>query len=175
MRDGVRVVRRRRVVFVDLDSTLASTWHRRHLINWDDIETTDWEAYALACEDDPIFEGVRKLVYDLSCLYWMIAVTGRYESAREPTKRWIRKHQVHFDELLMRPMGNRRENEEFKIDAIEAWLAEHPDDELYLLVDDWPAVVEPAKERGWDVLLVNPNYPLEESKSNRKALTGLPV
>jgi hypothetical protein len=165
----------RRVVFVDLDSTLCSTWHRRDLINWDDIDSTDWEAYAMACEGDEPFEGVRKIVYDLGCLYHIIAVTGRYESAKDPTLRWLKKYQVYFDDLIMRSMGNRQENEEFKVDAIEKWLAEHPDDELYLLVDDWPAVIEPAKERGWDVLLVNPNYPRISESRSATAGTTLPI
>ena len=165
---------RRKVVFVDLDSTLASTWDRRHLINWDDIEATDWRAYAMACADDTVFPAVRKLVLDYRSLFRVVIVTGRHEDAKEATRAWLRTHGIGYDGLIMRPDGDRRPNEEFKIAAIREWC-EMNGDQVYLLIDDWPPIVEKASEYGWDVLLVNPNYPVEESKSNRATLTGLPV
>ena len=164
------------IVFLDLDSTLCSTWHRRHLINWDNIEETDWDAYALACEDDPVFPTVRQLVYDLACLYKVVIVSGRSGVAREATERWLRKHQVPHDELVLRQVGDRSPNEVFKIKTIKKWLDEHPGTRVRFLVDDWSGVVDLAEKEGWNVLLVNPNYPWHEVQGERPALIGgLPV
>jgi FMN phosphatase YigB (HAD superfamily) len=161
----------RSVVFVDLDSTLADTRHRQHMI--EDARAAgrepDWEAYSLACAGDEPIPGTIQLVRMLTWEgYHIVILSGRSEAAMYRTNEWLYRNQVPFNELILRPkaVSYAMSPEEFKIAAIEAWIDRNPDHDdpaggpvrPTLIVEDWPPAADAMKERGWKVLLVNPDY-----------------
>src|SRR5262245_60208704 len=103
------------VVFFDLDSTLADTTHRQHLI--DDArargEEPDWEAYSLMCSEDVPFPGPVQLARMLSWSgYFIVILSGRAEAAMAQTVRWLYENEVPFHEVILREAGDTTSNEE---------------------------------------------------------------
>lgn len=154
------------VVFVDLDSTLANTKQRQHIIE-DAREAgreVDWDEYSMACTADTPFPGPVQLVRVLHWSgYQIVIVSGRSEVARVRTLRWLHRNAIPFDEVILKPPGNDGvPNEEFKVKAIQAWINANPDhDDLLkptLILEDWPPAKDRMEAEGWKVLLVNPDY-----------------
>jgi phosphoglycolate phosphatase-like HAD superfamily hydrolase len=149
------------VAFFDLDSTLADTRQRHHII--DEYvsrgEQVDWERYSMACEGDTPFPGTVRLTQVLhGAGYLVVIVTGRSVAAIQPTLRWLADHHVKYTNLIMREYGDETPNEEFKVTRIKRWMAEHRVVEPMLVVEDWPIAARDMEAQGWPVLLVNP-YP----------------
>jgi hypothetical protein len=162
-----RVKPLRSVVFVDLDSTLADTRQRQHII--EDARAAgyepDWEAYSLACAGDAPMDGPIQLVRMLTWEgYHIVILSGRSEAAMFRTNEWLYRNQVPFNELILRPKAVSYDvsPEEFKVAAIEAWIERNPDHDdpvrPTLILEDWPPAADAMKAKGWKVLLVNPDY-----------------
>jgi phosphoglycolate phosphatase-like HAD superfamily hydrolase len=152
------------VVFVDLDSTLADTTHRHHIIEAArEAGEVDLEAYSLACAEDAPFPGPVRLVrmlYDFGCR--VVIVTGRSAAAMIPTLDWLAKYAVPYHDLILRAVGDDTPSGEFKVRTIRRWLAMNPDhDDLIepaLIIEDYPPAKDELEAEGWTVLLVNPDY-----------------
>ena len=139
----------------DLDSTLRSTMHRRHLIPEIRAGRATWDDYSLLCADDEPIEGAVEMMRALDARIWNIAVSGCADSALALTREWARRHDVPLDDYLLRPAGNRIPNGEWKVAAIrrlqDAGLT------VRLFVEDWgPAARYIREQTGVPVLGVNP-------------------
>lgn len=149
------------VVFVDLDSTLADTTHRQHLLG--DRTVEDLTAYSLACADDTPFAGTVRLTQLLKGAgAHVVIVTSRYDVAMMETMRWLYRHNVGFSELIMQAADDASTIEDFKVVAIERWLANNGVDAPELVIEDWPPIKDALEAKGWTVMLVNPNYHPDE-------------
>lgn len=85
----------------DLDSTLADTRHRAHLINQENRELTDWDAYSMACADDGPGPAL-PLALEFQALGGRIVIaSARSECAREPTEWWLKKAGLNVDSSMV--------------------------------------------------------------------------
>lgn len=128
----------------DIDGVLADirTYVRRYLPH-------DWHSYfEESCSAEPVKETMlmlRKLSADPNTLVYL--VTGRPESQRERTLRWLDVNSVWFTELRMRPDGDKSSSAELK----GKWYTDlRPD----LVIDDDPFVVRAARLAGYTVLQI---------------------
>lgn len=139
-------------VMVDLDGTECDTRHRAHLVDRSAGEP-DWDAYCLACIDDPPIPGVVVLVDLLRDAGYHIAfVTGRSAVAKDQTIAWLEAHHDWKPEtLLMRQPGNHQRNSEFKLACFHELMARG---QVVLVIDDHPEVVEMFSEMGVAAMLV---------------------
>jgi hypothetical protein len=150
-----------KIVAWDLDSTIASTVHRRHLIPEVQTDSPAWHAYSKACAEDEPIEGTIALMRLLRLFVRQHIVTGRSELARPDTRDWLSRHDVPCDLLVMRAVADDRvPGEELKIRYIRRVRA--AGNEVVLFVDDWePAAVAIRRATGVPVLVVNPCDPPE--------------
>lgn len=155
-----------RIVTFDLDSTLCDTEHRFSLINR--TGSTDWRAYALACTNDALVEGVARMVdvakqAGLEVHY----VTGRHEDARWQTVDWLTKHlhegltvpeRLHMDDSVggdhVKAFGT---HHAYKAHTILE-LVKRLDAEIVFHVDDHPSVVAHLSKLGIPCICVRPPY-----------------
>lgn len=150
-----------RAVFVDLDSTLADTRHRWHLIGQgEERENTDWVAYSMACADDAPLEASIRFVSLLAHGCVVVVLSGRYEESRDLTEAWLEKHGVAYDELILKNVTHHDHltNEEYKREMVEDWCARYPGIEPVLMIDDWPPVRDEMAKIGVPTLIVTPAY-----------------
>lgn len=142
-------------ITVDIDSTLADTTHRQHLINTEHRDETDWTAYAKACAHDQPTDVVT-LVDLLGVDHDIVLVTSRPEAARPETVAWLDLHKIVYDDLVMAP--DTTDPTGFKVEAIRKINSEYP---VALHLDDWWGVGQAVRdELGIPVVIVRV-YPPE--------------
>ena len=103
----------------DLDSTLADDSHRSHLYNKSNTEEQWRYFYSLIPLDKPILPSIAiaKSLYQNG--HTLVGITGRRESSRALTKKWLLHHAVFFDNLYMRAEKDFSSNAEFKRNALK--------------------------------------------------------
>lgn len=142
---------RTKTILIDLDGTVCDTRHRDRLINRSG--DTDWLAYSMECAGDRPIPGVVRLVNWIAGL--KVILTGRHEEARRLTERWLARNGVGYDELIMRPIGDRRENVALKVAEVRK-LRRRGFDPI-LAIDDYPKVAEAFASLQIPTLLVARN------------------
>ena len=139
-----------KAIIFDVDGTLADCEHRRHFVTG---KKKDFNAFYDAMGDDPVKEEIRGLC-NMYCLHnWHIIIcTGRPESYRAITKKWLKDHSVFYNELRMRP-DNRRNYPDFEIkqDMLNEIREER---EVVIAIDDRNQVVDMWRRNGITCLQV---------------------
>lgn len=102
----------------DIDDTLADPTHRAHMLNGNPTDA-DWATFFKESINDAPIEATVLIARALQNDYKIILLTGRNEIARDATAEWCKRHGIQYDELIMRPLGDRRSNKEFKAAAYE--------------------------------------------------------
>ena len=112
----------KRIVIFDLDGTLADTSHRLHFIRSAEAGfKPDWDAFFDACSDDTPLWPFIVLGQELSRAgHPIIIVTGRSARVRDKTLAWLTAHNFPAAQILMRPEGNFKPDDEIKREWFEA-------------------------------------------------------
>lgn len=125
-------------IIIDLDGTLCDVRHRTHYVK---ESPPNWSAFFDACVEDTPNSAVAAL-YDMarSAGCAIIYVSGRPETHRAPTDRWLVQHRLHgYTRLLMRAAGDYRPDDIIKRELYEAHIAGRY--EVLFSVDDRSSVV----------------------------------
>ncbi len=145
------------VIGWDLDSTVCSTVHRRHMvpaIRAGGPDAPTWCDYSLQCAGDEPVPGSVALMREMS-LHVHIAVSGRSLLARDLTREWVKKHQVPLAAVLLRPEGDHTPNGTWKVRVIRALQRAGADVSLFF--EDWKeSADEIVRETGIPVVGINP-------------------
>lgn len=138
---------RRSAIIIDLDGTLASSeWRVHHL----ESRPKDWRSFFAAMDRDMPVPWVRELVRADHGGAARLIVTGRPADHRDLCERWLEEHDVPYDELHMRPAGDRRPDTVVKSEIYERDLA--PRFDVSLVVDDRTGVVQMWRDLGLHVI-----------------------
>ena len=145
------------IVSFDLDSTLANTEHRRHMIKpvRSDMTAQDWADYSQACvldSDGPAAPMIRAITEQQALMpnpelarIDFIVVSRRDNVAREATTKWLSDRGWYPRQLIMLKDGftgsGERNHPRWKANAIRAYEA-YSGDRVILHVDDWHAVTK---------------------------------
>lgn len=142
-------------IVCDLDGTICDNEHRRHLVPTDGSLTTNWEKFNCACENDkPIWNTIEvlRMLQKTGSYGSTIILTGRGDSAREPTEKWLQKYDIKYDKLLMRPMGDHRDRVAFKHEL----LCSMGMGSLDVVFEDDDAIINMIRETFGSVVIVSP-------------------
>ena len=126
----------------DIDGTLADNSHRLHHIT---AYKKDWELYNSEIEKDRAISPVIDLLSILSFNNTIILLTGRSESTRPATERWLKTHGIEPDCLLMRGDDDFRKDYEMKSDHIDNIESKF---EILAAFDDSKDVIQMLRLRG---------------------------
>ena len=112
------------LVLFDIDGTLADAKHRLHFIadeNRKPLPKKDWEGFFNAQHlDTPRHDIVRVLnMYRKDPEVTVALLTARGEEWREMTEAWLTKHNIKYDFMVMRPLENRTDDDNLKINQIK--------------------------------------------------------
>lgn len=141
------------IAVIDLDGTVANNDHRAHYVERAEGDATpkDWEAFLQPhlVEKDTVVEGAIEAVRHMERLKWrFIFLTGRRESLRHTSDRWIKEKlgvDITDEQLIMRPTGNILKPTEYKREQIVALRGSHPTADFVFFDDDkymWPVYAE---------------------------------
>ena len=134
---------RRPLAVVDLDGVVADVRHRLHHLEG---RRADWGSFFAAAVDDPPHDEGLAVVARLEVDHEVVYLTGRPESCRPDTERWLGEHGIAGRRLVMRPAGVRRPAAALKR-ALLAELAAGR--EVAVVVDDDPLVIAAMDEAGY--------------------------
>ena len=130
-------------VIFDVDGTLAHMDGKR--------SPFDWKAVGVDRVDNVI---ARQLKLHKDAGDKILVVSGRDGSCRNETTEWLTKHELYFDELLMRPEGDYRKDSIIKKEIFENYI--YGKYNVILVYDDRDQVVETWRSLGLKCLQVEP-------------------
>ncbi|GAB4300816.1 MAG: hypothetical protein Kow0096_21170 [Thiohalomonadaceae bacterium] len=109
------------IVICGLDGVLALIEHRLHHL-YNDEGVKHWDRFLAACGDDmPNLPLIDRLNQARAEGVPVILLTGRSASVREQTLAWLRRWQIGYDGLWMRPANDYKPAVDFK----SAVIAQH--------------------------------------------------
>lgn len=128
----------------DMDGTLCNSDHRQHFLAGD---KKDWAGWFRDIDKDPVHDDVAQF-YDVAISQGIAVLicTGRDESCRDASQKWLDDNGIIVDQLFMRRAGDRRDDSIVKkemLDEIRA-LGYNP----LLVFDDRDRVVKMWRENG---------------------------
>ena len=143
------LVSARNVVLVDLDDTLSDTSWREHLIKSD-----GWDAFHnQLIHDQPCEDIVRLINMIAGGSIAVIGITGRPERYRDISLRWLLKHNIWIDELLMRPNDDRQKAPKSKMDLITARFGPDWAQQILCFIDNREDIIKEFNKAGVTGLL----------------------
>lgn len=133
----------------DVDGVVADVRHRLHHVA---RRPKDWAGFfAAADRDTPLAEGI-DLANEYARTHRLVWLTGRPESLRAVTHRWLTANRLPVGVLLMRPLQDHRPARLFKCERLRTLALTGTVD---VVVDDDPRVVALLRRRGWPVRLAD--------------------
>ena len=134
-----------KTIIFDIDGTLANISHRRHFVTG---KKKDWVSFNNHMLDDvpngPILELYNSLY--LNPMYNVILVSGRTDSYRELTTKWLDKYSIPFTEIIMRKKNDYRADNVIKEEILKELLSKGH--KILFVVDDRDSVVEMWRKNG---------------------------
>ncbi len=105
------------IYIVDIDGTIADISHRLSFLK---TKPKDWSGFfAAAVDDKPIWEVITVVRALHQAGNTIVVMTGRSESSRALTVRWLSKYRVPFHKILMRTEGDHREDYVIKEELLQ--------------------------------------------------------
>ena len=123
-------------VIFDVDGTLADVATIRHYVAG---ENKNFEKFHAAASFVPPHDEVVALAASLrSAGLAILIVTSRKEKWRWHTETWLRKWEIEYDQLWMRPDSDQRRDVDVKRDILARIRSTHT---VILAIDDNPNVI----------------------------------
>ena len=143
----------KKTVIFDLDGTLALIDSRREL-SLKDNGKIDWDVFfdpKMISLDDPI-QPVIDMANMLSKQgYTIMILSGRSDVTYQATIDWLNKHDIWFDNLIMRPQNHLYKPDN---DLKQMWLDSIGKDNVAMVFDDRNQVVDMWRKNGLQVFQV---------------------
>ncbi len=106
------------------------------------------------CEQDLVNEPIKHIVNKYSLDHIIIICSGREDKFRQETERWLIKHGIKHDMILMRKTGDNRKDSIIKQEIFESKIKDKY--RIRFLLDDRQQVVDMYRSLGLTVLQVAP-------------------
>jgi len=138
----------------DIDGTLADCTHRLHHIIGD---KKDWDAFDAEGQKDAPIGTIIEICNALYDKGWdIMLLTGRNERVRVCTEKWLATYGVQYDRLLMRGLGDRREDTIVKKELLDAFLLEEDlgPKQIESIFEDRQRLVDMFRAEGYHVCQV---------------------
>lgn len=101
----------------DIDNTIANIENRIHHLR---KSPKDWDSWHKDYyKDTPNLEIVEILQLGFESGIKIILCTGRDEKCFNETVDWLNEHNISFDRLYMRPLGDRRNDSDVKKELLD--------------------------------------------------------
>ena len=133
---------------IDIDGVVADVRHRLHYLRGH----KQWNGFFAGAAHDPLLVVGAALVHDLAREHDIVWLSGRPESLREVTQRWLDDHGLPTGLLLLRRAGDYRPAAQTKVELLRELAATST---VAAVVDDDPDVVAAAAAAGFPVVLAD--------------------
>jgi len=140
------------IVLVDMDHTLAHSSWRDGMIG-----NAPWDEYhRWGCHDRPVKE-MCALIESMStnALWKIVGITGRPESFRAMTMKWLVDNRLHLDELMMRDDNDYRPNAKMKVEMCREKFGTPLSKHISFIIDDNEDICSAFRAEGVTTLQVS--------------------
>jgi phosphoglycolate phosphatase-like HAD superfamily hydrolase len=136
------------IAVFDIDGVVADVRHRLHLL---ERRPKDWQGFFAAAAEDPgLDEGINRVLAAVG-QHDVLWLTGRPNSLREVTRRWLTDHGLPVTELIMRPARDFRPAPVLKVAELDKLRPR----QVELFVDDDVRVIAAAAKAGFPAVLAD--------------------
>lgn len=139
-----------RTIICDLDGTLAKDDHRHHHINVPKGERK-WKEYFDECEADLVNVPVAHLLRHVCHSHYIIILTARIDRVKPQTLRWLARHGIPYDLLIMRPENDRTDDNLWKVEQARPYKQD-----VIFVLEDRQRVVDAWRAEGYACFQVAP-------------------
>lgn len=142
-----------RIVIFDVDGVIFDPTNRLHLME------VDYTAFEKAAIHDPPIQKTIDLMNSFNRINTSILLlTGRSEFCREITEFKLKKHNVPYDEIIMRPIGDDSPSDIFKSKALKARYSKDILSCIVGIYDDEEMNIQAFRAMGLPAFLVTTNH-----------------
>lgn len=131
----------RKIAVIDLDGVVADVRHRLPMI---EQHPKDWDGFFAACANDPVLPEGLEMIQRLAEDHQIIYLSGRPESCRESTEKWLDRVGAPPGELHLRRAHDRRPARITKVEMLQAINGE-----IAIVVDDNESVLKAIAAAGF--------------------------
>ena len=130
------------MIIFDLDGTLSIVGDRIKFLQQDE---KDWDSFYSACDQDEVNEPIAMLFRQLAFVNVMKIVTGRRESCRGKTLKWLSRNFIQIDtsNLHMRSDGDHRHDTLVKPELVKDFIRQ-----IDMVFEDRNSMVAKWRELG---------------------------
>lgn len=138
----------RTLAVIDIDGVVADVRHRLHYLRG----RKQWNRFFAGAANDPLLDVGATLAKQLAQNHDVVWLSGRPESLREVTQRWLDHHGLPAGRLVLRRAGDFRPAAQTKVELLRELSATGP---VAAVVDDDPDVVAAVAAAGFPVVLAD--------------------
>ena len=144
---------KKEAIIFDLDGTIANISHRVHYLkgyenpdgSWN--KKANWNKFHNSISDDIVVKPIKFMLNHLySNFIDIIILTGRNDSVKKNTVKWLRDNEVSYDHLIMRPKNDHRSDTVFKLEQLKKLEKNF---KIHFIVEDRNRVVKMWRDEGY--------------------------
>lgn len=142
-----------KAVIVDIDGTAANIDHRLHYVHPVPGKKKDWKSFSENADKDQVNDWCRDIVNSMNEYFPIIFCSGRTDTYRELTEKWLNDNVFYYNHLFMRPRDDYRNDTIIKQIILDFEIKTRyiP----HMAIDDRPSVCRMWRENGITVLQCN--------------------
>lgn len=134
-------------IICDLDGTLCNIDHRLHFVRNIDGQKKNWPAFFRAIPHDSVNEWCADILRKFSGDHEIIFCSGRDETCRASSEKWLKDNNLWFGHLFMRSAGDHRQDSIAKEIILDFDIL--PQFDPKFMLDDRQQVVDMWRKRGF--------------------------
>ena len=131
------------IVIVDIDGTLTKVGDRAECLA---RNPPDWDEFYARCGEDEPVKPIIRIVQKFSWDYNIVLCSGRRESCRDHTEKWLDKYDIHYTKMLLRKDGDFRHDTVIKPELLKEAGIEL--DGIAFVMEDRNAMVKKWRSMG---------------------------
>lgn len=135
-------------ILIDIDNTLSDASHREFHLQG---PKKNWAAFFEAMDKDPVNDFCKLIINKFKEDHIIILSSGRPDSYRNTTEKWLSDNKIHYDHLFMRSRADSRPDQIVK-EIIYDFEVLTRVTNLRFAVDDRSSVISMMRARGVRVL-----------------------
>lgn len=134
-------------IICDLDGTLTNPEARLHHVKG---EKKDWGKFFNEMTEDTLNNWCASILYNLQDNHAIVLCSGRPDSFKKHTMEWLSKHEISYDQLLMRSRNDFRRDDIVKEQILDFEILTRYTPVFF--IDDRKQVVDMWRKRGFTCL-----------------------
>ena len=138
---------------VDIDGVLSDASRRQHYL---ESPRRDWRSFFDACGEDQVIEEVHTVLALLDPALQIVLLTARPHRIHHLTEAWLRRYDIRWDLLIMRPWGDYELSRDFKQSTV--WDLRDYGFDLLLGIEDDRRNVEMLRSEGIPCIYFHSGY-----------------